>query len=55
MSGPPRQGFEVKTAYGGVFSDAAAFNPKVKLFWLGAGTAETQFHQNTRRAFAQRK
>ena len=47
MSGPPRQGFEVKTAYGGAFSDTAAFNQKVKLLWLGAGTAETQIHQNT--------
>ena len=47
MSGPPRQGFEVKTAYDGVFSDPAAFNEKVKLFWLGAGTAETQIHQST--------
>ena len=47
MSGPPRQGFVVKTAYDGVFSDPAAFNEKVKLFWLGAGTAETQIHQST--------
>ena len=47
MSGPPRQGFEVKTAYGGAFSDTGAFNQKVKLLWLGAGTAETQIHQNT--------
>lgn len=47
MSGPPRQGLDVRTAYGGVFSDAAAFNQKVKLFWLGAGTAETQFHMFT--------
>jgi enterochelin esterase-like enzyme len=47
MSGPPRQGFDPKTSYEGVFKDAAAFNNKVKLFWLGAGTAETQIHQNT--------
>jgi enterochelin esterase-like enzyme len=47
MSGPPRQGFEVKTAYDGVFGDAPAFNQQVKLFWLGAGTAEAQIHQNT--------
>jgi enterochelin esterase-like enzyme len=47
MSGPPRQGFEVKTSYDGVFSDAAAFNQKVKLFWLGAGTVEEQFHRST--------
>jgi enterochelin esterase family protein len=47
LSGPPRQGFEVKTAYDGVFGDAAVFNQKVKLLWLGAGTAEERFHQNT--------
>ena len=47
MSGPPRQGFVVKTAYDGVFSYPAAFNEKVKVFWLGAGTAETQIHQST--------
>jgi enterochelin esterase-like enzyme len=47
MSGPPQQGFDAKTSYGGVFSDAPAFNQKVKLLWLGAGTAETAFHQHT--------
>ncbi|MBI5384727.1 MAG: esterase [Verrucomicrobia bacterium] len=47
MSGPPRQGFDVKTAYDGVFGDASAFNQKVKLLWLGAGTAEEQIHKNT--------
>ena len=47
MSGPPRQGFDVATAYDGAFRDAAAFNKKVKLLWLGAGTAETRFHTNT--------
>jgi len=44
MSSPPRQGFEVATAYDGVFKDAAAFNQKVKQLWIGAGTAETRFH-----------
>ncbi len=47
MSGPPRQGFEVATAYDGVFRDAAAFNKRVKLLWLGAGTAEERFHAGT--------
>jgi enterochelin esterase-like enzyme len=32
--------FDAKTAYGGVFADAAAFNKRVKLFWLGVGTQE---------------
>ena len=47
MSGPPRQGFDTKTAYEGAFSNATAFNKKVKLLWLGAGTAEEQIHKNT--------
>lgn len=47
MSGPPRQGFDVATAYDGVFRDAPAFNKKVKLLWLGAGTAETRIYTNT--------
>jgi len=46
MSGAPRQGFEVATAYDGVFKDAAGFNEKVKLLWFGAGTAETRFHES---------
>lgn len=44
MSSAPRQGFDVKTAYNGAFTDAAAFNKKVKLLWLGAGTAEASVH-----------
>jgi len=47
MSGPPRQGFDVKTAYDGAFQDPETFNRRVKLLWLGAGTAEEQIHQNT--------
>lgn len=30
-----------EVTYGGVFSDAAQFNSRVRLFWAGAGTAET--------------
>lgn len=44
MSSPPRQGFDVTTAYDGVFRDAGAFNKRVKLLWIGAGTAEERFH-----------
>ncbi len=44
MSYPPRQDFDVETAFGGVFRDAEGFNGKVRLLWLGAGTAETRFH-----------
>ncbi len=34
------QPFDPKTAYGGVFADSATFNKRVKLLWLGVGTAE---------------
>jgi enterochelin esterase-like enzyme len=47
MSGAPRQGFDVATAYDGAFRDAAMFNKKVKLLWFGAGTAEERFHAST--------
>ena len=47
MSGPPRGGFDAATAYDGVFRDANAFNKKVKLLWLGAGTAEERIHTST--------
>jgi enterochelin esterase family protein len=43
FSGPPLGGFDVNTSYNGVFRDAAAFNAKVRLLWLGAGTAEERF------------
>jgi enterochelin esterase-like enzyme len=32
--------FDAKTAHGGVMADASAFNQKVKLVWIGIGTAE---------------
>lgn len=32
--------FDPKTAHGGVMADANAFNAKVRLVWLGIGTAE---------------
>jgi enterochelin esterase family protein len=44
MSTPPRQGFDPRTAHEGVFRDADAFNRRVKLLWIGAGTAESRFH-----------
>ena len=43
FSGPPLGGFDVQTSYGGVFTDPAAFHRKVRLLWLGAGTAEERF------------
>src|SRR5206468_5259157 len=32
--------FDAKTSYNGAFSGAAAFNKKVRLLWVGIGTAE---------------
>jgi enterochelin esterase family protein len=37
-----RGGFDAKTAHGGVFADAAAFNKKVKVLFLGIGSEEGQ-------------
>jgi enterochelin esterase-like enzyme len=34
------EAFDAKTAYGGAFSNPSAFNKRVKLLWLGVGTAE---------------
>lgn len=31
---------DLKTVYNGVFADAAAFNNKIKLLWIGIGTTE---------------
>jgi len=44
----PMRNFDVKTAYNGVFTDPAAFNKKVRLLWIGAGTAETSIHDAAR-------
>ena len=41
----PLRNFDAKTSLGGVFNDAAAYNKKVKLLWIGAGTGETTFHE----------
>jgi enterochelin esterase family protein len=35
-----RGGFDPKTSNGGVFADAGAFNKKVKVLFLGIGSAE---------------
>jgi enterochelin esterase-like enzyme len=49
--------FDPKTAYGGVFADAASFNEKVHLLWFGAGTAELRLngalHENVKKLTAQ--
>jgi enterochelin esterase family protein len=36
----PLRNFDVKTSMNGVLTDAAAFNKRVKLFWIGSGTGE---------------
>ncbi|MBK9314531.1 MAG: esterase [Acidobacteria bacterium] len=49
---------DLKTAFGGVLSDAAVFNKKVRLVWIGIGTKEPErmyqsvnaFHQTLEKA-----
>lgn len=45
--GGGKGGGDVQTAYGGVFANPAEFNKKCPVFYLHAGTAETQ-HQGAR-------
>jgi enterochelin esterase-like enzyme len=40
--------FDAKTSYGGAFADPAAFNAKVRLLWLGAGSGEPRFAKSAR-------
>jgi enterochelin esterase-like enzyme len=40
--------FNVRKSFGGVFTDADAFNSKLKLFWWGAGTAEEGIYNTTK-------
>jgi enterochelin esterase-like enzyme len=44
----PIRGFDAKTANHGVFTDPAAFNRKVHLLWIGAGTVETAMHDGAK-------
>ncbi len=46
FSRPPIDNFDVKTIYGGVMADSAAFNKKLHLFWWGAGTAEAGIYNS---------
>ena len=41
-----RGAFDAKTTCGGAFADAAAFNKKVKVLFLGIGQAEGQGTKN---------
>jgi enterochelin esterase-like enzyme len=49
FSGAARLG-DTATAYNGAFADAAAFNRRVRLLWLGAGQAEERFHTAAKEA-----
>jgi enterochelin esterase family protein len=49
MGGPNIKDFDPNTAYGGLFKDAAAFNRRMHLVWLGAGTAERSQHDSAQR------
>jgi enterochelin esterase family protein len=45
--------FDTRTAFAGAFADPQGFNKRVKLFWLGVGSAEPeQFHTSIRGAAA---
>lgn len=48
FSRPSVNDFDPKTAYDGVFKDAAAFNKQVHLLWFGAGTAEHAIHDSVK-------
>lgn len=39
----PHRPFDTKSAYEGAFSNPSAFNGRVKLLWVGVGTAESEF------------
>ncbi len=45
--------FNIWKSFGGVFTDAAAFNKKLKLFWWGAGTAEEGIYNATKANLAE--
>ena len=40
----PLRNFDIKTSMNGVLNDAPAFNKRVRLLWIGSGTAETAMH-----------
>ena len=42
--------FNVSTSFGGAFADAAAFQKKMRLLWIGAGRAETAMFDAGRKA-----
>lgn len=47
MSGPMTTPFDVKTAYDNAFADPAEFNKRMKMFWIGVGTAEPELFRGS--------
>ena len=45
--------FDVNTAYDAAFRDAAAFNGRTRLLWIGAGTGEEAFHKSAKAMHAE--
>ena len=43
FSGAGARNFSIDSSYGGVFKDSAAFNKRVKLFWIGCGREDALF------------
>jgi enterochelin esterase-like enzyme len=43
FSGAGARNFSIGTSYGGVFQDAAAFNKRVRLFWIGCGQGDALY------------
>ena len=41
----PLRNFDVKTSMNGALTDAASFNKRVRLLWIGAGTGEVAIHE----------
>lgn len=41
----PLRNFDLKTSMNGVLTDAAGFNRRVRLLWIGSGTGETAIHE----------
>ena len=48
-----RGGFDPKTSNNGVFADAAAFNKKMKVLFLGIGSVEGSGHEDLQRSVDQ--
>lgn len=46
FSAPLQGGSDLRTTYNGVFADPAAFNKRIRLLWMGAGTGEERFYKS---------